>query len=129
MTKYLKLLLVSIVSAGVMAFALAPSASAFTLFGDACEGNSDATVCQDSRGGGNPIYGPNGAIATVVNILSFIIGVAAIIVIIVAGIQYMLSTGDATKVNNAKNAILYAVVGLVIAVAARFIVTLVINRL
>ena len=125
----LKLFLALLLSVGFLSFAAAPSASAFSLFGDACNGNSDATVCADARSGDNAIYGPHGVVTLIVNILSVIIGVAAVVVIIVAGIQYMLSTGDPTKVNNAKNAILYAVVGLVIAVAARTIVLFVISKL
>jgi multisubunit Na+/H+ antiporter MnhB subunit len=109
--------------------AAVPSVSAFDLFSDACNGNADATVCQDSRNDSNPIYGSGSVVELVVNILSLIIGLAAVVIIIVAGIQYMLSTGDPTKVNNAKNAILYALVGLVVAVLARFIVPFILGRL
>jgi hypothetical protein len=129
MIRNLKLLLISLLSLGVFCFAAVPTAAAFTLFGDACQGNEGATVCQDARRTDNPLYGPGSAAQLVVNILSIIIGIAAVIIIIVAGIQYMLSTGDPTKVNNAKNAILYAAVGLVIAVAARSIIVFVLNKL
>ena len=92
-------------------------------------GDRSPTVCEDSRSNDNPIYGSGSVVELVVNILSLIIGVAAVIIIIIAGIQYMLSTGDPTKVNNAKNAILYALVGLVIAVVARFVVPFILGRL
>jgi hypothetical protein len=129
MIRNLKLLLISLLSAGFLSFAVSPTASAFSLFGDACRDNSNATVCKDARGGGNPIYGPDGIVTVIINILSIIIGVAAVVVIIIAGIQYMMSTGDPTKVNNAKNAILYALVGLGVAVAAQVIVRFIISRL
>lgn len=129
MIRRLKILLTTILSVGFLSFVSAPVASAFDLFGDACEGNPRATVCQDADRGGNPLYGPDGIVTVIVNILSIIIGVAAVIVIIIAGIQYMLSTGDPTKVNNAKNAILYALIGLGIAVAAQIIVRFIISRL
>lgn len=109
------------------------TATAFDLFGDPCRDNPEATVCQDSNNvqsqQDNKIFGPNGIIGTIVNILSIVIGFAAVIVLIIAGIQYMLSTGDPTRVNNAKNTILYAVVGLAIAVVAQTIVIFVINKL
>lgn len=140
----LKLFAALLFSFGIFAVAApAPTVSAFELFGDGCEqiagtntevcgpckDNPDATACKDSKDGKNPIYGPDGIIATVVNILTLIIGIAAVIVIIIAGIQYMLSTGDPTKVNNSKNAILYAVAGLVIAAMAQIIVRFIISRL
>lgn len=100
------------------------------LFEDVCSGDAaNSPVCQDANGGGNSIFGSGGVLVQVVNILTIIIGVAAVIVIIIAGIQYMLSTGDATKTNNAKNAILYALVGLGVAIAARVIVPFILTRL
>lgn len=133
MIRRLKLLVLSVLSMSVMSLALAGPVAAFDLFGDPCANNSDAAVCKDGNAAqsqdDNSIYGPNGVVSVIVNILSIIIGVAAIIVIIISGIQYMVSTGDPTKVNNAKNAILYALVGLMIAVVARTVVVFVINKL
>ena len=129
MIRNIKLLLVTLLSAASLSLVAAPAVLAADLFEDACSDNPNATVCQDAGGGSNPIYGPDGIVTVVVNILSIIIGVAAVIVIIIAGIQYMLSTGDPTKVNNSKNAILYAVVGLAIAAAARAIVVFVLSKL
>lgn len=143
MIKALRLFLASLLSVGLLSFATAPAVSAadFDLFGKECTGqsgaevcgpcndNRDATVCQDAKSGDNPLYGPDGVIQLVVNVLAIVIGVAAIIIIIIAGIQYMLSTGDPTKVNNAKNAILYALIGLGIAVVARTIVVFILSKL
>lgn len=49
-------------------------------------------------------------------------GVAAIIVIVIAGIFYSISQGDAAKIKRAKEAILYALVGLVVVMVA-FVIT------
>lgn len=109
------------------------SAAGFDMFKSCDKVGGEATVCKDAKkkqdSKDNSIYGPNGIITKIVNILAVIIGVTAVIIIIVAGIQYMLSTGDATKVNNAKNTILYAVVGLVVALLARTIVLFIIDGL
>lgn len=118
-------------------FCLVPAGTVsaqFDLF-KPCESASaaDASVCKDGKKTqtqeDNSIYGPNGIITKVANILALVVGVAAVIIIIVAGIQYMLSTGDATKVNNSKNTIIYAVVGLVVVVIARTIVVFVIGKI
>ena len=66
--------------------------------------------------------GANDVMLGVLNTVYFISGAAAVIVIIIAGILYTISDGDSGKVSKAKNAILYAVVGLVIIMGA-FVIT------
>lgn len=54
----------------------------------------------------------------VLTLIYFAAGVACVVVIIVAGIYYSISQGDSAKIANAKNAILYSVVGLVVILLA-----------
>ena len=98
-------------------------------FVPACKDHADSAICPDVNPTTNPIYGPKGIITKVANIIAIIVGIAAVIIIIIAGIQYMTSTGDPTKVNNAKNAILFAVIGLVVAVLARTLVVFFVSKL
>jgi hypothetical protein len=56
-----------------------------------------------------------------------ILGGIAVIVIIAGGIMYATSAGDSGKVTAAKNTILYAVIGLAVAMSAAAIITLVNN--
>jgi hypothetical protein len=72
------------------------------------------TACNDN--------GVQNAIKQAVQILSLIVGVAAIIVIILSGFKYITSGGDSAKVGNAKNTLIYALVGLVIAALAQVLV-------
>lgn len=127
MMKRLRIALAAVMALGIVGMAV-PAYAAYDLL-PACQDHSGAAACQDTSTNKNTIYGPDGIITKIANIIALIVGVAAVIVIIIAGIQYMLSTGDATKVNNAKNAILYAVVGLVVAVFARTIVVFFVSRL
>ena len=53
-----------------------------------------------------------------VNLALWVAGVVAVIVVIIAGINYSLSAGDPAKTASAKNAILYSVIGLVIIASA-----------
>lgn len=70
-----------------------------------------------------------GAVAAAVNILSFIIGIAAVIMLIVGGLKYITSSGDSASINSAKNTIIYALVGIVVAAVAQGLVQLVLKRL
>ena len=68
-------------------------------------------------------------IKNVVNILLFIVGIAAVIMIIIGGLRYVTSSGDQSQVTAAKNTILYSVVGLVVAALAYAIVNFVVDKL
>jgi cytochrome bd-type quinol oxidase subunit 2 len=64
----------------------------------------------------------------IINIMSLVVGVVAVIMIIIGGLRYITSGGDSGNVTNAKNTILYAVVGLVVVALAQVIVRFVVNR-
>lgn len=68
---------------------------------------------------------------TAVTIISNIIlalGIVAVVVIIVGGVEYMTSAGDPGKIKKAKETILYSVIGLVICALAFAIVNFVIGN-
>jgi len=110
-----------------------PIYAAFEPFGDACQGVNDSSVCndqaKDQSTANNSIYGPNGILTKIVRLMAIAIGVVAVIVIMIAGIRFALSGGDATKVATAKSTILYAVVGLIVAALAQSIVIFVLDKL
>ena len=67
------------------------------------------------------------SIKTIVNVLLFVLGAIAVIMIIIGGIRYTTSNGDASSIKGAKDTILYAVVGLVVAILAYAIVNFVLT--
>jgi hypothetical protein len=77
--------------------------------------------------GGGPSL--TGAIDNIVNTLLFIIGIIAVLVIIIGGIMFATSAGDPSRAKRAKDTILYAVIGLVVAILAYAIVNFVVNAL
>jgi uncharacterized membrane protein len=64
----------------------------------------------------------------ILNTVYWIGGVAAIIVIVVAGIFYSISEGSPDKIRRAKDAIIYSAVGLVIILVAFTVTNFVIGR-
>ena len=68
------------------------------------------------------------SIRVVTNTLLFIVGIAAVIVIVIGGLRYIVSGGDPKGTAGAKDSILYAVVGLVVALLAFAIVNFVLNQ-
>ncbi|NCO10939.1 hypothetical protein GW746_01075 [Candidatus Saccharibacteria bacterium] len=64
------------------------------------------------------LFGADGIITEITNILLFVAGALAVIMIIVGGLRYVVSGGNSSAVTSAKNTILYAIVGLIIAFLA-----------
>lgn len=73
--------------------------------------------------------GDSGIFKTVVNVLLFIIGLISVIMLIWGGIRYTTSGGNANSVTAAKNTIMYAIIGLVVAIFAYAIVNWVVGEL
>lgn len=69
----------------------------------------------------------NGTLQLILQIVFGIAGSIALLVITIAGFRYVVSRGDPNAVAQAKNAILYAIIGLLVAIAAFSIVTFVIG--
>lgn len=82
------------------------------------------------RGEGQPtelFNGPTALIPRAINLMLFVVGILAIFMLIFGGIRYVISGGAADKVKDAKNTILYAIVGLVVAILGYAIVQWVIS--
>lgn len=75
------------------------------------------------------LFGDAGVFKQVTNTILYIVGIIAVIMLIIGGIKYVVSGGDAKKVTDAKNTVLYAIIGLVIAFLAFAIVNFVISAL
>lgn len=68
-----------------------------------------------------------GTIQTAINVVLSVVGVVAVVVLIVGGISFITSQGDAGKVTKARNTILYGVVGLIVALLSFAIVNFVLK--
>lgn len=79
----------------------------------ACEGI--AATGADCSGGED---GLTGLIQNVMNILLFVIGAASVVMLVIGALRYTLSAGDAQAAAAAKNTIIYAIIGIIVAVMA-----------
>jgi Type IV secretion system pilin len=95
-----------------------------TFVGDAC-----GALSQDVSSDGC-LKGPDtfkSVARTVVNVLSIIIGIVAVIMILISGFRFIIAGSDTNAVNSAKNTLIYSIVGLIIAILAQFLVHDVLN--
>ncbi len=122
-----RLALIALFTAG-LCFAPAAPTHALSIFQSACESAAakSSPACQTN--GANPFTGANGTLQKAANIISYLAGVSAVLMLIIAGMMYVLSNGDSSKISTAKTTVIYAIVGIVIVVAARAIVILFVNK-
>jgi hypothetical protein len=73
------------------------------------------------------LFGATGIFTTISNVMLFLVGAVSVIMVVVGGLRYVISGGNSASVGAAKNTILYAIVGLVIALLAYAIVNFVIG--
>ncbi len=103
---------------------LAPAESAKEA---ACRGLGEAlggsTNCSEDAGAEI-----DSTIASIVNILSIIVGFISVLMIIIGGLKYITSGGDSSGISSAKNTVIYAIVGLVIVALAQILVELTVAK-
>jgi len=73
------------------------------------------------------LFGNTGIFTTVTNVMLFIVGAISVIMIVIGGLRYVVSGGDTSNVTAAKNTILYAIVGLIVAMLAYAMINFVIT--
>lgn len=134
MTKTIKKLL----SAALIVPALALSIGAFAQpayaqFDRGIADGAQSAQGKDQQGTASCLFGNeencsgDGIFRTITNVMLFVIGAISVIMLIIGGIRYVVSGGDSTAVQNAKNTILYAIVGVVVAILAYAVVNFVIG--
>lgn len=97
---------------------------------------SDSAICkdknlpQDSAGNTqNPLFGPQGAITRVINILTVLVSIIAIIMIILAGLKFVTSGNNSQDAHSARERVIYACVALVVAASAQLVVRFVLDNI
>lgn len=124
------LLLVPAIALSFGLFApVAVGAQAAGCTGTATDGIQAGAACAQGKGQSASLFGDGGIFTTIVNILLYIIGAVAVIMLIIGGIRYVTSGGDSSAVTAAKNTILYAIIGIIVALLAYAIVNFVLTSL
>jgi hypothetical protein len=133
-----RLLVMLLIVGGCFLICPAPVRAANLFSGDCSGSASSSAVCSDTAAD-NKVGDPNPLITKfndITTILAVIGGIGAVIMILVGAIRYITSGSDISTntrtdndVEDAKKTISGAVVGLVVIVLAKVIITYVVNRL
>lgn len=133
MKKLTKKAIASLVVGTALAFVAVVSPLAAPMVGAACD-TEDVSIsggvnCAQGNSTSVTLFGDDSLFTTIINVMLFIIGAISVVMIIIGGIRYAVSSGNSTSVTGAKNTILYAVVGLIVAFLAFAIVNWVLKLL
>lgn len=94
---------------------------------------SSSSTCSDvnqvQTTSNNRLYGPDGILTKAASLITYIGGIAAIIMIILGAFTFITGSGDPNALAAARKTIIYAVVGLVVLVLPSAIIRFVISRL
>lgn len=89
--------------------------------------SSGANCAQGDQTPSNLFSGDDSIFRQIVNIMLFIVGAVAVIMLIFGGIRYVTSGGAQDQVTAAKNTIMYAIIGIVVAILAFAVVNFVVT--
>ncbi len=103
-------------------FSLAVDVQAQDIKGNICVGAG----CDRNPGPG--LFEEGGIVRNVINVLLFVVGIIAVIMLIVGAIRYVTSGGDPNSTKGAKDTILYAIIGLIVAFTAFAIINFVVSN-
>ena len=118
----------------IVALAMPVASANAYVAGDPCVTSDTTSVinganCAKSDDQSTSLFGEGGIFKTITNTALFIIGALSVIMLIYGGIRYTISMGDAKNVEAAKNTIMYAIIGIVVALLAAAIVNFVLGAL
>lgn len=105
---------------------LGPVASAAC---DPSAGVAGGVECSNTGNTPQTLFGEGSIFTTVINVLLFVIGAISVVMLIIGGIRYTISAGDSKSVTGAKDTILYAIIGLIVAFLAFAIVNWVLGAI
>jgi hypothetical protein len=125
MIKTIKQFLIIAILAAVPVLYLSPAVSAQSK-ADVCKGVDAAANAANACADGGQL---NRLITNAITLLSYVVGIVAVVMIIVAGFKYITASGDSNNIASAKNTLIFAIVGLVIAASARIIIGFVASRI
>jgi hypothetical protein len=117
------------------AFYSAETARAVDVLDDVCRNaekknpGQTPAACKDRNPGSNPIYGQEGILTEIINLISILIGIAAVVMIIIGGLKFITSGSNPQDVSTAREIVIYAAIGLIVASLAQVLVRFVLSKL
>ena len=121
MIRHIRTVLTALMIGTVIAVSAAPGVGAIKLFDEACKSGDDTAVCKSE---GDRV---STLVKDITSLLLWVLGAVTTLMLVFGGFKYVTSNGDSNKIQAAKNTILYAVIGLAVAILGQVIVLYVVK--
>lgn len=123
----MKKIIVAIVT--VFTFVMMPltPVAAVNVFQDCSGDAANSSICKAA--GTDKLFGAGSLWNRILNVFTMVIGAVAVLMMIIGGLRYVTSNGEPAQLTSAKNTILYAAVGIVVAAMANAIVNFVLTNI
>lgn len=115
------------------AISFAGQAGAVPIFKNCGQGSAPGTgnpaVCQDVGSQGtntNPVIH---VLKIAIDVISLIVGIAAVIGVVVSGLRLVIANGDSNSIASARSGLLYSLIGIAIVLSAQAIVVFVLDHI
>lgn len=128
MMKRIKTMVAGLVVALALATPVLATQSSYALFDNAKAEACNGINLGASASCANGATGLQSVLKNVLDILTIVVGLIAVVMVIVGGLKFITSAGDAAKAASGRSTLTYAVIGLVIAALAQVIVQFVISK-
>ena len=122
---------VALIFLGGLGLFLSPSLGAIDCSTGSPTNTQEAIQCGTDNSAGVPSGQASNIDTTIHNgieVLSIVVGIAAVVMIIVAGARYVTSAGNDEAVKKAKSTLLYAIAGLIIVALAQIVARFVLKQ-
>lgn len=127
-----RLLVLLCLAVGIFAFPVATFAAAPDFNNPAsgvdCSGAADSPICKDLSSTGNPLFGPDGVLTKVAKFFALLTGIISGFMIVISGLRYVTSSGDAGKTKTARDGIMYSAIGMLVSAAAGAIALFILSK-
>jgi hypothetical protein len=89
---------------------------------------ASGAACAAPTGAADNLFVAGGIFQQISNTLIFLVGAIAVIMLIIGGLRYVTSNGEAASIKGAKDTITYAIIGIIVAILSFALVSFVIGR-
>jgi hypothetical protein len=123
----MKKIITAIITVFTMVMMPLTPVAAVNVFQDCTGAAADTSICKAA--GKDKLFGAGGIWNRILNVFTTIIGAVAVLMIIVGALRYVTSNGEPAQLTGAKNTIMYAAIGLVLAAMSNAIVNFVLTNI
>lgn len=123
----MKKLIAAIISVFTIVIVPLTPVAAVNVFQDCTGDAASSSICKAANS--DKLFGAGSLWNRILNVFTTVIGAVAVLMIVIGALRYVTSNGEPAQLSSAKNTIMYAAIGLVLAAMSNAIVNFVLTNI